>query len=208
MLDGLHYFHFTAAKFNHDVIQLPLWGLAGYAFHASLRRGRLAHWLLLGLVIGLALWAKYFVVVLAAPLALFLLLDRDARRSLATPGPWLALAFALAVMAPHLLWLVRNDFLPFSYASARASPSRGLFDHVLHPLVFALAQLATMLPALPIAGALIWPRPKAPVAATADAINPRIVTMLAFGPAAATLALSTISGRGTIAMWGYPLLLF
>src|SRR5262249_62040836 len=89
MLGGLHYFHFTAAKFNHDVIQLPLWGLAGYAFHASLRRGRLAHWLLLGLVIGLALWAKYFVVVLAAPLALFLLLDRDARRSLATPGPWL-----------------------------------------------------------------------------------------------------------------------
>lgn len=34
ILDGLHYFHFTAAKFNHDVIQLPLWALAGYAFHA------------------------------------------------------------------------------------------------------------------------------------------------------------------------------
>src|SRR6266853_3301521 len=30
VLDGLHYFHFTAAKFNHDVIQLPLWALAGY----------------------------------------------------------------------------------------------------------------------------------------------------------------------------------
>jgi len=43
MLDGLHHFHFTAAKFNHDVIQLPLWGLAGYAFHAALRRGRLVH---------------------------------------------------------------------------------------------------------------------------------------------------------------------
>ena len=82
-LDGLHYFHFTAAKFNHDVIQLPLWAFAGYAFHAALRRGRMAHWLLLGFAIGLSLWAKYFVVVLAAPLALFLLLDRDARRALA-----------------------------------------------------------------------------------------------------------------------------
>ena len=40
ILDGLHYFHFTAAKFNHDVIQLPLWALAGYAFHAALRHGR------------------------------------------------------------------------------------------------------------------------------------------------------------------------
>src|SRR5499426_2323277 len=144
-LDGLHYFHFTAAKFNHDVIQLPLWALAGYAFHAGLRQGRMVHWLLLGLAIGLALWAKYFVIVLAAPLALFLLADRDARKALATPGPWVALVVALVVMAPHLVWLVRNDFLPFAYASARAAPSRGLFDHVLHPIVFLVSQLAFML---------------------------------------------------------------
>ncbi len=32
--------------------------------------------------------------------------------------------------------------------------------------------------------------------------------MLAFGPAAAVIALSLLSGRGTIAMWGYPLWLF
>src|SRR5262250_2178104 len=174
IVDGLHYFHFTAAKFNHDVIQLPLWAFAGYAFHAALRRGRMAHWLLLGVAIGLSLWAKYFVVVLAAPLALFLLVDRDARRALATAGPWIALALALVIMAPHLVWLVRNDFLPFAYASARSAPSRGLIDHVLHPLLFALGQLAFLLPALLIAAAVVWPRPPAqdkapPVAANADA---------------------------------------
>src|SRR6266478_6196356 len=109
ILDGMHYFHFTAAKFNHDVIQLPLWALAGYAFHAALRRGRMIHWLLLGAALGLSLWAKYFVVVLAAPLALFLLLDRDARPALATPGPWMALVVALVILTPHLVWLVRND---------------------------------------------------------------------------------------------------
>jgi heme A synthase len=32
--------------------------------------------------------------------------------------------------------------------------------------------------------------------------------LLAFGPAAATFVLSALSGRGTIAMWGYPLWLF
>ncbi|MBV9236873.1 MAG: glycosyltransferase family 39 protein, partial [Xanthobacteraceae bacterium] len=41
IVDGLHYFHYTAAKFNHDVIQLPFWALAGYAFHRALRDGRL-----------------------------------------------------------------------------------------------------------------------------------------------------------------------
>jgi 4-amino-4-deoxy-L-arabinose transferase-like glycosyltransferase len=223
ILDGMHYFHFTAAKFNHDVIQLPLWALAGYAFHAGLRRGRTIDWMLLGLAIGLALWAKYFVVVLATPLALFLLLDRDARKALATPGPWIALAVALVVMAPHLVWLVRNDFLPFAYASARAAPSRGVLDHVLHPAVFLVSQLTFLLPALAIAAALVWPKDRdkdrekdrhtAPDnalagAAIADAFDRRIVTLLAFGPAAATFALSAISGRGTIAMWGYPLWLF
>src|SRR5499433_1895383 len=212
VIDGLHYYHFTAAKFNHDVIQLPLWALAGYAFHAALRRGRLVHWLLLGCAIGLSLWAKYFVVVLAAPLASFLLLDRQARPALATPGPYVAVALALLIMAPHLVWLVRNDFLPFAYASARAAPSRGVLDHLLHPLVFALGQLAFLLPALAIAAAVVWPRPKgadaAPVSAKADAFDRRIVTLLAFGPAATTVAMSALSGRGAIAMWGYPLWLF
>ena len=208
ILDGLHYFHYTAVKFNHDVIELPLWALAGYAYWAALRGGRVIHWVMLGLALGLALWAKYFVVVLAAPLALFLLLDGDARKRLATPGPWIALAVALLVMAPHVVWLVQNDFLPFAYASARAAPVRGLFDHILQPVVFALGQLAFLLPAFLIAAALVWPRRKAPVAANADDFDRRIVTLLTFGPAATVIALAAMSGRGTIAMWGYPLWLF
>jgi 4-amino-4-deoxy-L-arabinose transferase-like glycosyltransferase len=208
IVDGLHYFHYTAAKFNHDVIQLPLWALAGYSFHAALRRGDLVSWALLGLAIGSALWAKYFVVVLAMPIALFLLFDRDARRALSTIGPWLALAVAILVMAPHLVWLVKNDFLPFTYANARAAPSHGFVDHVLHPGVFAISQAVFLLPALLIAATLVWPRRRAPVACAADAFDRRIIALLAFGPAATTMALSAVSGRGTIAMWGYPLWLF
>ena len=34
------------------------------------------------------------------------------------------------------------------------------------------------------------------------------MTLLAFGPAAITIALSALTGRGAIAMWGYPLWLF
>src|SRR6185437_6239137 len=32
IIDGLHYFTFTAPKFNHDVVQLPFWALAGYSY--------------------------------------------------------------------------------------------------------------------------------------------------------------------------------
>src|SRR5271170_4019489 len=48
IVDGLHYFQYTAVKFNHDVVQLPFWALAVYAFHAALKRGGIGYWLLLG----------------------------------------------------------------------------------------------------------------------------------------------------------------
>jgi len=246
IIDGMHYFQYTAVKFNHDVVQLPFWALAGYSFRAALKRGRLGHWSLLGVAFGGALWAKYFVVMLMAPYALFMLFDREARRALATPGPWLALAIALAIALPHVIWLFHTNFLPFAYAEHRAAPVRGWFDHILHPVFFAASQLFFMLPSLFIAAALLWPRDKMPPLArvgrgwgwgsrgdsqastgaisppdppaypppqggsenSCDALDRRIVTLLAFGPGAATIALAAASGRGTVAMWGYPLWLF
>jgi hypothetical protein len=234
IVDGLHYFQYTAVKFNHDVIQLPFWALAGYAFYAALRRGGLGPWALLGFAVGGALWAKYFVVVLAVPYALFMLLDRQARRAWATPGPWVAIVVALVVASPHIAWLLQSDFLPFAYASHRAAPVRGWFDHLLHPAVFLGSQIFFLLPSFLIAAPLFWPfwrrkprdpaEPSMPASAPYDAsayplsqqgrkfffdpFDRRIATLLAFGPAATMIALAAVSGRGAVAMWGYPLWLF
>jgi len=210
IVDGLHYLNYTSAKFNHDVIQLPFWALAGFVFHRALRGGWIGHWLLLGIAIGLSLWAKYFVVVLAGPLALFILLDRDARKALATPGPYIAVAAALVTIAPHFVWLVQNNFLPFTYAEHRAVLSRGLIDHIWHPLQFGVSQAFFLIPSLLIALPLFLPRRRSgnEIKPGADAFDRRIMTWLSFGPVATVLALSAISGRGTVAMWGYPLWLF
>jgi hypothetical protein len=151
------------------------------------------------------------VVVLAAPLALFTIVDPQARERLKTPGPYVAAVVALIVMAPHLIWLVRNDFLPFAYAEHRAVLSRGWYDHLWHPLQFAVSQLFFLIPSLLIAAPLFIPRRKGdekPVALLADVYVRRIVAWLAFGPLVTVLAMSAVSGRGTVAMWGYPLFLF
>jgi Dolichyl-phosphate-mannose-protein mannosyltransferase len=206
IVDGLHYFQYTAVKFNHDVIQLPFWALAGYAFHAGLRRGGLGPWCLLGVAMGGALWAKYFVVVLAVPYALFMLFDRQARRAFATPGPWLAICVGLVVAAPHIVWLFQNDFLPFAYASHRATAVRGWFDHVLHPAVFFGSQIFFLVPSLAIAAAMVWPGVGRKN--FAEPFDRRIVTLLTFGPALTMIALTAVTGRGAVAMWGYPLWLF
>jgi 4-amino-4-deoxy-L-arabinose transferase-like glycosyltransferase len=207
IVDGLHYLNYTSAKFNHDVMQLPFWALAGLAFHRALRGGWLGHWLLLGVAIGMALWAKYFVVVLALPLALFVFFDHEARKTLATPGPYVAAVAGLITAAPHIGWLVQNDFLPVAYAEQRALPSRGLIDHLWHSLQFAFYQFLALLPLLLIAVPLFYPRPRKHTPAP-DAFDLRIITLLAWGSAASVLALSAISGRGTVPMWSCPIWLF
>jgi 4-amino-4-deoxy-L-arabinose transferase-like glycosyltransferase len=208
IIDGLHYFQYTAVKFNHDVVQLPFWALAGYAFHAALKRGRLGHWLLFGLAVGGALWAKYFVLLLVVPYAVFLLIDRDARRALTTSGPYLSFAVALIVIAPNIVWLFHNNFSTLAYGEARAAAVRGWFDHFLHPAMFAGSQIFFGLPSFFIAAALFWPRPESRSVITADAFDRRIVTLLAIGPGIAAIVLAALSGRGAVAMWGYPLWLF
>jgi hypothetical protein len=155
----------------------------------------------------MSLWAKYFVVVLAVPIALFLVVDRDARKALKTPGPYVAAAAALVAMAPHLVWLVQNNFLPFAYAEHRALPSRGLIDHLWHPLQFGISQAFFLIPSSLIALPLFLPR-REPQTAPVDTFDRRIVAWLAFGPIITVLAMAAISGRGTVAMWGYPLWLF
>jgi 4-amino-4-deoxy-L-arabinose transferase-like glycosyltransferase len=207
IIDGLHFFNFTAPKFNHDVIQLPFWALAGLSFHGALRTGRLGHWAALGVALGLAFWAKYFVVALGLPFLLFMLLDPRARRHFATPGPYLAAAISLVIISPHLIWLYQNDWLPLDYAASRASATSGLLDHMTHPALFALGQLFWLLPAIIVALPLLR-RPYEPDATAADDYDRRILALLAFGPAITVIAASALSGRGLITMWGYPLWLF
>jgi 4-amino-4-deoxy-L-arabinose transferase-like glycosyltransferase len=208
IIDGMNYFNTSATKFNHNVAELPLWALAGFAFYAALRRDKLRFWILLGIALGLAWWAKYFMVILAAPLALFLLIDREARRRLARPGPWIAAAVTLIIAAPNLLWIFQHSAEAFGYAESRARAATGLLDRVINPAEFLGVQAVYIIPALLIALPLFLPRVKLVFRTEVDAFDRRIAPLLAFGPALALFIFSVASGRETQAMWGFPLWLF
>jgi 4-amino-4-deoxy-L-arabinose transferase-like glycosyltransferase len=208
IIDGLHYFNFSSVKFNHNIIEIPFWALSGFAFHAALRQGKLRYWVLLGAALGLAWWAKYFAVILAAPLALFLLADPQARKTLARPGPWIAAIVTLLVVAPNLFWLFEHGAQPFGYAEGRAAAPSGILDHLVRPLSFLGVEAFFLVPALFIAAPLFFSKPEAAATPHGDAFDRRIVTLLAFGPTATLFVFSLLTGRATQAMWGYPLWLF
>jgi hypothetical protein len=118
-------------------------------------------------------------------------------------------------MAPHLVWLMQNDFLPFTYADARAVQFKGFMDYLVKPSRFVLTQLGVLLPTLLIAAPYLRRDVRAPETAvqselevSANAFDHRIVTLLTFGPAAVTVLLSLETGRDAVALWGYPLWLF
>ncbi len=94
---------------------LLLFALLGMlALLNALDRARYTDWLLFGLCIGLAGLSKYTAVTLVFSAVLVVVLQRrlDVLR---TPGPWLAVALALLLIAPVLYWNATHDWLSFRY---------------------------------------------------------------------------------------------
>jgi hypothetical protein len=79
----------------------------------------LAWWAAAGAMLGLGALSKYTAVLLVAGAALHVLARRDRWRCLAQPGPYLALAIALALFTPVLLWNARHHWISFAWQSTR-----------------------------------------------------------------------------------------
>ncbi|MAY65948.1 MAG: hypothetical protein CMM77_02330 [Rhodospirillaceae bacterium] len=88
--------------------------------------GRLSDYALLGLAIGLGGLAKYAFWIFLACLLAAALTDRDLRRRLLSPRLILTLAVAVAVMAPHYLWLMERLDTLAGQAGAAASIHDGI----------------------------------------------------------------------------------
>lgn len=156
---GLHYVAYDAL-FNYAntlphaaACAATLWALA------RLRRaGALADFALLGLCLGLGLLAKYAYALFAASLLAAALTVPGYRRALLRPGLALALAVALALLAPHLLWVVETvGDLVATFRARLEEPGqgywgnldKGLFKLVNGPLYFLLPLWAFALVAFP-----------------------------------------------------------
>ncbi len=207
LLEGVTFFSFQAAEFNHNTVQVPLWALVALALWQAMTRDRLRDWALLGLWAALALYGKYFAGLLLLALVLFLLFEPAARRCWRRPGPYLAGMVALLLLLPHLLALWRLDFLPLHYALEHTTPAEGLWQRLWFPLDFVLSQ------ALGVAGALLarWllPRGGETLSVEApDSLARRYLVWLAVVPFFLVLLTTLLLGAGFRPLWGMPLWIF
>ncbi len=110
-----------------DSLLQVFWLLALVAlWRAFARPEAVGRWALAGLMAGLALLSKYTAGLLLPGVLAFALVDRDARRALARPGPYLGGLVALAIFAPVLVWNIRHDWAGIAFQTGRYQPDRGL----------------------------------------------------------------------------------
>jgi 4-amino-4-deoxy-L-arabinose transferase-like glycosyltransferase len=121
----------TSAGFVYCLARLQLsgGGLRGLAAHdadasaaAAYHRARIAPgvwWLAVGIAAGLGLLSKFSALFLGAGTLLWLILDRDARKWLVSPWPYLGAALALLIFLPNLLWQSQHHWETFAFQFAR-----------------------------------------------------------------------------------------
>ncbi|AVO43710.1 glycosyltransferase family 39 protein [Phreatobacter cathodiphilus] len=107
-LAGIHYYGPPMATFTPDTLSAPLWALTGLFWWRAVVQGRSAAWFALAVVVALSVYAKYVGLLLVAVLAVLTLTLPAGRAQMRRPVFWLALALGLALVAPHVAWVVET----------------------------------------------------------------------------------------------------
>lgn len=110
------FFNFHALKFNVNTVLIPLWAATTFWFLRSFVTRSALYATLAGFGAAGCMLGKYWSVVLLAGLALAALIDSRRAAYLKSPAPWITIVVGFAALAPHLIWLNDNNFVPFSYA--------------------------------------------------------------------------------------------
>ncbi len=205
-LEGMIYFNYRTLEFNQDLIQLPLWAAIAYFAHRCYRERMIADWISLGILSALGLYAKYSTLLLLFCL-LLAFLQKPARNTFLTPGPWISFGVSLLLLSPHLIALDRIDYAPFHYALDRTDYAGGAFDHLFFPLAFLGAQIVNCAVALLLMAILICPR-NGPVMVPpeqADGNDRLFFLIVGLGPLTISLIAQLILGVRFRDMWGTPM---
>jgi hypothetical protein len=136
-----------------DPFLLLLWAAALYAAIRIVDGGGLRWWALLGLFVGLGMLAKYAMAMFPVGLALFFVASPEARRRIDGRGVVLALAIALLLYLPNLVWNLEHGLVSYRHTADNAN-LRGALVQPWKGVEFLLSQFGVFGP-IPFAVLLI-----------------------------------------------------
>lgn len=113
--------------------------------HMAIFENKPFAWVLLGIVLGIGVLAKYTMVLWIASLAAFFLFHPGYRHFLFHRGPWLMGLATAVVSLPILIWNIQNDWVSFHHVSALAGLHDGPKYKWYGPLVYVGQQFGLIL---------------------------------------------------------------
>ncbi len=145
LLEGIYFYNFTTPEFNVNVCLLPFWSLTIYYFWKGLKKNDFVTWFLFGAFAALGVLSKYLFIYLLLAIDLFfiyLIFNKKFNFKCL-----ISLISFFLVLIPHIIWLVDNNFITFSYALHRTGLTETkLIDHFFNPSIFLLKQISILLP--------------------------------------------------------------
>jgi hypothetical protein len=122
LLTLIPFFNFHALKFNVNTVLMPLWAVTTLWFLRSYRLRSASYAALAGLGAAACIYGKYWSIFLLAGLAIAPLIDRRRGAYFRSPAPWITTLVGAVALAPHIVWLIHNNFVTVAYARAAHTP--------------------------------------------------------------------------------------
>jgi dolichol-phosphate mannosyltransferase len=93
------------------------WAAAIYYFHQAVVKDNAKAWYGVGIALGLGMISKYTIALLGGSMFLFLLIDKDSRKWLMRPQPYIALLIVCVLFSPVIIWNVQHAWASFAFQS-------------------------------------------------------------------------------------------
>ena len=93
------------------------WAAAIYYFHQVIVKANAKAWFGVGIALGLGMISKYTIALLGGAMLLFLLTDKDSRKWLLRPQPYIALLIVCVLFSPVIIWNMQHAWASFAFQS-------------------------------------------------------------------------------------------
>ena len=195
------FYNFLGLKFDQNSILIPLWALTTWSFVLSFRSRQLGYAALAGAAAAAAMLTKYWSAFLLLAIVIAALCDRRRRDYFRSAAPWITVLVGAALLAPHVIWLVREHFPPVQWVAVRRAAGS-----VNMSLLFSVRYLVGTLAYSSLALVIVLSLAQRSAGAWRDAIFPRdaerrMAALIFWLPILTPIAVAAITQTKLLAIW-------